>query len=167
MAHHKLSSQFRISFLLSQSISSVILGSDSIGERAYSMNCFWISLFLERLRCRYTMVDCISTWPRRFLISVIEAPLRSIWTAQEWLKWGAPHLRHYGEKYKMVSDDSKPAKSASCSSIHSPFYHWRPSEIRKSIRFLSSDQSGSSLVGRMSTYAASSAFLLVSVSALA
>ncbi|MGA1842060.1 MAG: hypothetical protein ACMUIU_15685, partial [bacterium] len=48
------------------------------------MNCFWISLFLERLRCRYTMVDCISTWPRRFLISVIEAPLRSICTAQEW-----------------------------------------------------------------------------------
>jgi integron integrase len=32
-------------------------------------------------------------------------------------------LRHYGERYKMVSDDSKPAKSASCSSIHSPFYH--------------------------------------------
>jgi integrase len=35
-----------------------------------------------------------------------------------------PHVfRHYGERYKMVSDDSKPAKSASCSSIHSPFYH--------------------------------------------
>jgi hypothetical protein len=32
-------------------------------------------------------------------------------------------FRHYGERYKMVSDDSKPAKSASCSSIHSPFYH--------------------------------------------
>ena len=35
-----------------------------------------------------------------------------------------PHtFRHYGERYKMVSDDSKPAKPASCSSIHSPFYH--------------------------------------------
>jgi integrase/recombinase XerD len=32
-------------------------------------------------------------------------------------------LRHYGESFKMVSDDSKPAKPASCSSIHSPFYH--------------------------------------------
>ena len=32
-------------------------------------------------------------------------------------------LRHYGERYKMVSDDRKPAKPASCSSIHSPFYH--------------------------------------------
>ncbi|MCG9969904.1 hypothetical protein L9W92_18060, partial [Pelotomaculum terephthalicicum JT] len=49
-------------------------------------------------------------------------------------KWGAPHLRHYGERYKMVSDGSKPAKPASCLSIHSPFYHYRPSEIRKSIR---------------------------------
>jgi integrase len=79
-----------------------------------------------------------------------------------------PHLfRHYGERNKMVSDDSKPAKLASSSSNHSPFYHCLPSEIRKSIRFLSSDQSGSSLVGRMSTYAASNAFLRVSVSALA
>jgi site-specific recombinase XerD len=35
-----------------------------------------------------------------------------------------PHtIRHYGEIYKMVSDESKPAKPASCSSIHSPFYH--------------------------------------------
>ena len=35
-----------------------------------------------------------------------------------------PHsLRHYGERYKMVSDDRKPAKPASCSSFHSPFYH--------------------------------------------
>lgn len=35
-----------------------------------------------------------------------------------------PHvLRQYGEKYKMVSDDRKPAKPASSSSIHSPFYH--------------------------------------------
>ena len=76
-------------------------------------------------------------------------------------------IRHYGERYKMVSDDNKPAKPVSCSSNHSPFYHYHPSEIRKSIRFLSSDQSDSSLVGRMSTYAASSAFLRVSVSALA
>jgi site-specific recombinase XerD len=36
----------------------------------------------------------------------------------------SPHvLRHYCERYKMVSDDRKPAKPASCSSIHSPFYH--------------------------------------------
>jgi len=35
----------------------------------------------------------------------------------------AHQLRHYGERYKMVSDDSKPAKPASSSSIHSPFYH--------------------------------------------
>ena len=35
-----------------------------------------------------------------------------------------PHVfRHYGESSKMVSDDSKPAKPASGSSIHSPFYH--------------------------------------------
>jgi site-specific recombinase XerD len=32
-------------------------------------------------------------------------------------------FRQYGERYKMVSDDRKPAKSASFSSIHSPFYH--------------------------------------------
>jgi len=32
-------------------------------------------------------------------------------------------FRHYGERYKMVSDDRKPAKPTSCSSIHSPFYH--------------------------------------------
>lgn len=76
-------------------------------------------------------------------------------------------LRHYGESFKMVSGDSNPVKTVSCLSNHSPFYHCLPSEIRKSIRFLSSDQSGSSLVGRMSTYAASSAFLRVSVSALA
>jgi site-specific recombinase XerD len=36
---------------------------------------------------------------------------------------GMHSLRHYGERYKMVSDDSKPAKPASCSSIRSPFYH--------------------------------------------
>jgi len=60
-------------------------------------------------------------------------------------------FRHYGECFKMVSDDRKPARTVNCSSIHSPFYHYRPSEIRKSIRFLSSDQSGRSLVGRMST----------------
>jgi len=36
----------------------------------------------------------------------------------------SPHtIRHYGERYKMVSDDRKPAKPTSCSSIHSPFYH--------------------------------------------
>lgn len=35
-----------------------------------------------------------------------------------------PHqVRQYGERYKMVSDDSKPAKTANGSSIHSPFYH--------------------------------------------
>ena len=80
----------------------------------------------------------------------------------------SPHrMRHYGESFKMVSGDSKLVKTVSCPSNHSPFYHCLPSEIRKSIRFLSSDQSGSSLVGRMSTYAASSAFLRVSVSALA
>ncbi len=79
-----------------------------------------------------------------------------------------PHmLRQYGERYKMVSGDSKPAKPAGYSSIHSPFYHYRPSEIRKAIKFLSSDQSGSSFVGKISTYAASSAFRRVSVSALA
>jgi hypothetical protein len=76
-------------------------------------------------------------------------------------------VRHYGERYKMVSGDSKPVQPVSCLSIHSPFYHCRPSEIRKSIRFLSSDQSGRSFVGKMSTYAASSAFRRVSVSALA
>ncbi len=35
-----------------------------------------------------------------------------------------PHvLRHYGERYKMVRDDSKPAKQANHSSIHSPFHN--------------------------------------------
>ena len=52
-------------------------------------------------------------------------------------KWGAPHFRHYGESFKMVSGDSKPVRTADCPSNHSPFYHCLPSEIRKSIRFLS------------------------------
>ncbi|MBU0944074.1 MAG: DUF945 domain-containing protein, partial [Proteobacteria bacterium] len=43
--------------------------------------------------------------------------------ASVWRKWGAPHFRHYGERYKMVRDDSKPAKQGNRSSIHSPFYH--------------------------------------------
>jgi len=76
-------------------------------------------------------------------------------------------MRHYGERYKMVSGDCKPAKPPAYPSIHSPFDHYLLSELRYSIRFLSSDQSGSSLVGRMSIYAASSAFRRVSVSALA
>lgn len=63
-----------------------------------------------------------------------------------------PHtFRHYGECFKMVSGDSKPVITVICPSNHSPFYHCLPSELRKSIRLLSSDQSGSSLVGRMST----------------
>jgi site-specific recombinase XerD len=79
-----------------------------------------------------------------------------------------PHvIRHYGKRYKMVSGDCKPAKAPTYPSIHSPFDHCLLSELRYSIRFLSSDQSGSSLVGRMSIYAASSAFRRVSVSALA
>jgi integron integrase len=32
-------------------------------------------------------------------------------------------FRHYGERYKMVREDSKPAKPANYSSILSPFYH--------------------------------------------
>jgi integrase len=36
---------------------------------------------------------------------------------------GSRVLRQYGERYKMVSDGRKPAKPASFSSIHSPFYH--------------------------------------------
>ena len=39
-----------------------------------------------------------------------------------WRKWGAPHFRHYVERYKMVSNNSKPAKQLDRSSIHSPFY---------------------------------------------
>jgi len=31
-------------------------------------------------------------------------------------------FRHYVERYKMVSNDSKPAKQLDRSSIHSPFY---------------------------------------------
>ena len=43
--------------------------------------------------------------------------------ASVWRKWGAPHFRHYGERYKMVSEDRKPAVPGSCPSILSPFYH--------------------------------------------
>ncbi len=36
----------------------------------------------------------------------------------------SPHsFRHYGERYKMVREESKPATPADCSSILSPFYH--------------------------------------------
>ena len=43
--------------------------------------------------------------------------------ASVWRKWGAPHFLHYVERYKMVRDDSKPAKQWLHSSILSPFYH--------------------------------------------
>jgi hypothetical protein len=56
-------------------------------------------------------------------MSVNESPEASMFMAQEWRKWGAPHFRHYGERYKMVREDSKPAKPANYSSILSPFYH--------------------------------------------
>ena len=42
--------------------------------------------------------------------------------ASVWRKWGAPHFLHYVERYKMVSNDSNPAKQLDRSSIHSPFY---------------------------------------------
>ena len=43
--------------------------------------------------------------------------------ASVWRKWGAPHFRYYVERYKMVRDDSKPAKQLNHSWIHSPFYY--------------------------------------------
>jgi site-specific recombinase XerD len=35
----------------------------------------------------------------------------------------AHSFRHYGERYKMVREDWKPAKHGNCPSILSPFYH--------------------------------------------
>ena len=116
---------------------------------------------------KYISVVVTLTCPNKSRMYIRFTPDSNRWRAFECLKWGAPHFRHYGERNKMVSGDCKPAKPPACPSIHSPFDHCLLSEPRYSIRFLSSDQSGSSLVGRMSIYASSSAFRRVSVSALA
>jgi site-specific recombinase XerD len=63
-----------------------------------------------------------------------------------------PHsFRHYGVRSKMVSEHSDSGKIADSHDERSPFYHLQQSEFKKSIRLLSSDQSGSSPVGSMST----------------
>ncbi|OLN25819.1 tyrosine-type recombinase/integrase [Desulfosporosinus metallidurans] len=64
-------------------------------------------------------VSCIEGIYKKY-ITIAQKENPSMFNAESY----PPHsMRHYGERYKMVSDDSKPAKPASSSSIHSPFYH--------------------------------------------